>query len=136
MKIIKIIGIILGILIIILAVLNSYFRVSMGPNMPSTGIIVYQFWSDNYKYYSSSADYSVKATNLIMKHGKNITLNSGRINEDKKNAIIYLKKALEFAIKVEDSYLAESHSSCKLTPLVVRQKGRISRSKSSQISKF
>lgn len=118
MKIAKLIAsIFAGILIIAIAV-NYFIRVSGFSDERSQGIIFYwlehNFYSENYRNYVKSSDYSGRAINLMMKHGGQILSDdSEEIIGDRKEAINYLEQALTAAYQVEDSYLIQSHPNLK-----------------------
>lgn len=108
----KSVGYVIAVLVGLAIAINHYVRVA-GPGDKSTGIVVEWvrslFRSDNFKSWETSAAYSGRGIDLLVRHGANIVDDSPEPRQDLEKAIEYFRIALEATRKVEDDYLRDSH---------------------------
>lgn len=108
----KPVGYVIAVLAGLAIAINHYVRVA-APGGKSTGVVVE--WvggllrSDNFKNWETSAAYSGRAIDLLVRHSANIVDDSVESRQDLEKAVEYFRIALKATRKVEDEYLRDSH---------------------------
>lgn len=100
------------IIILFLAIAINYF-VRIAEDDSSTGIIMHWIqdilYSESYKNWETSAEYSSMAVDILIRNGQDIIENTPKIQKDREKAIEYLNIAINATRKIDDSYLRQSH---------------------------
>jgi hypothetical protein len=111
-RILKSLGVLLLILFGLAIAVNHYVRVA-GPGERSTGILIDwmggKFRSSNFKHYETSAAFSGRAVDILVRYGADILADNPEMTKEREKAMEYLRTALTATQSVEDEYLKASH---------------------------